>query len=599
MGWVASFAVAVLTAVLAMFGSGLVASLAVDWYSISSFEGGSGYFVIGMSLLGLIGGFVIGLVAARVVAARPNPTFLKGLGAACGTVATILFLIGGGARLLAHVPPEIDGETLFLQVELRWPENGLPAPASIPGAGYLRLGSSTGSVVGATEDGPLFVEDARQVDGRWIVPGAVWIFTSRGQRLLMTGIGETDLGGFVVPLPAHPGAAHQQWSDWLPHAAPGQPALPDQLTFRFRVARTSEALRTTRVGGFEIQTIVNSFSRSSDPDGFNANSRFRVLHGGQPLAGGDEAGAVAVLGGPRPGLLIQRTQPDGASECSFVSDESGAPAVTPIGTCTLPMEPRPLTSDQRLFAAARDAKRPSGWVDWHTLSRPGLFQMNDYVLDTRSHGVRRFTRPPGSYPISDVPPLGLSPDERSFITFGHDGSSEQPVLMVTDAQADRTYTVAIDRQRMRFNDYDLIDPDWVLHHFEWHRESSDADTLRARDSFVPLPYRGQLTLGKPGEYMSYTVRPGGEPLRAAVVGILQSSLGAERLEDRLDGYEQRLRLGDHTLLVTVVETPGYVNVTMDYGKSDAETMKRIAAAVDSALATGKYDGAFAATTNPS
>ena len=31
---------------------------------------------------------------------------------------------------------------------------------------------------------------------------------------------------------------------------------------------------------------------------------------------------------------------------------------------------------------------------------------------------------------------------------------------------------------------------------------------------------------------------------------------------------------------------------MDYGQSDAEFMKRVAATLDAALATGKYDGAF-------
>lgn len=45
-----------------MFGAGTVAGLAVDWYNVSSFEGGAGFFVVGMALVGLIAGFLIGLV---------------------------------------------------------------------------------------------------------------------------------------------------------------------------------------------------------------------------------------------------------------------------------------------------------------------------------------------------------------------------------------------------------------------------------------------------------------------------------------------------------------------------------------------------------
>ena len=106
MGWLASIVIALLSGIFALFGAGTVASLVVDWYNISSFEGGSGYFVIGMALLGLLAGLVLGLVIARVVAARPKPSFLKGLGTSCGAIALILAVIAGGSRLLADVPPE-------------------------------------------------------------------------------------------------------------------------------------------------------------------------------------------------------------------------------------------------------------------------------------------------------------------------------------------------------------------------------------------------------------------------------------------------------------------------------------------------------------
>ncbi len=88
--------------------------------------------------------------------------------------------------------------------------------------------------------------------------------------------------------------------------------------------------------------------------------------------------------------------------------------------------------------------------------------------------------------------------------------------------------------------------------------------------------------------MSYTVRPGGEKLRSAIVGLLLSEMKGERLPDRLDGYEQRVQVDGKLLLITIIETSNYVSVSMDYGQSDAEFMKRVAATLDAAIATRKY-----------
>ena len=380
-------------------------------------------------------------------------------------------------------------------------------------------------------------------------------FTGRGQRLLEAGVGDKNLGAFIVPLPAHPGSAEQQWSDWLPHAASGQPPLPDQVTYRFRVARTSEPLRTIRVGGFEIQTSQQ-------------RQQFLQRRGLQRLVKVPDPASRAAPGWRRRGrgrrgrrrrttaLLVERLedgQPDG---CAFITDGAERPTVAPIGPCTMPMELQPLTSDQAVFIDARDARRPTGWVDWHTLKQPGLFLLNDHVVDTRSLTFRTFTRTLEPYPAS-MPPLVVSPDERSFAWFAHDGSEDKPVLGVTSIAASRSYTVPIDRGRMRFNEYHKLDPAWVAHHFEWRRGPDGADVLAARETFGPLPYRGDLTLGKPGEFMSYTVRPGGEKLRSAIVGLLLSEMKGERLPDRLDGYEQRVRVDGKLLLITIIETSNY------------------------------------------
>ena len=90
MSWMLTLVVAVLTAVFGLFAAGAVAALAVDWYRVSSFEGGSGYFVILLALVGGAAGFLIGLVGSRVVAARANPGFFKALGTSVAVLAAMI-----------------------------------------------------------------------------------------------------------------------------------------------------------------------------------------------------------------------------------------------------------------------------------------------------------------------------------------------------------------------------------------------------------------------------------------------------------------------------------------------------------------------------
>ena len=68
MSWLASIAIALLTAAVGLMLGGYLASLAVGWYRVSSFEGGAGYFVVGLALVGFVVGLALGLFVSRVVA---------------------------------------------------------------------------------------------------------------------------------------------------------------------------------------------------------------------------------------------------------------------------------------------------------------------------------------------------------------------------------------------------------------------------------------------------------------------------------------------------------------------------------------------------
>jgi hypothetical protein len=151
---------------------------------------------------------------------------------------------------------------------------------------------------------------------------------------------------------------------------------------------------------------------------------------------------------------------------------------------------------------------------------------------------------------------------------------------------------------MRYSTYSAIDPRWVDHHFEWVRGPEGNDQLAARSSFATLPYVGEFTPNKPGQYQTYTIRPGREPLRAAVLGILLAEPGAERIEDELNGYHQRVRIEGRILSITVVDSEPYVYVSMESGKEEPAFMTRIASHLDAAFATGKYDAAFETRKKP-
>jgi hypothetical protein len=79
---------------------------------------------------------------------------------------------------------------------------------------------------------------------------------------------------------------------------------------------------------------------------------------------------------------------------------------------------------------------------------------------------------------------------------------------------------------------------------------------------------------------------------AAILAVLLAEPGAERIEDELNGYHQRVQIDGRILSLTVVDSEPYVYVSMESGKQEPEFMAKIASRLDAAFATGKYDEAF-------
>ena len=65
MSWLVSILVGLLMAAFGALYAGFMANAAAPWLRISSFEGGSGYFVVMLGLVGLISGLILGIVVSR------------------------------------------------------------------------------------------------------------------------------------------------------------------------------------------------------------------------------------------------------------------------------------------------------------------------------------------------------------------------------------------------------------------------------------------------------------------------------------------------------------------------------------------------------
>src|SRR5262245_32512129 len=121
MNWLSSIFVSILSGITGLFLAGVVASACVAWYHITSREGASGYVVLFTALGGGLAVLFIVLVTARMMATSYGPGFVKELGGALGVILAIACVSALLCRLLADVPPKIDGKQLNLEVEFRFP----------------------------------------------------------------------------------------------------------------------------------------------------------------------------------------------------------------------------------------------------------------------------------------------------------------------------------------------------------------------------------------------------------------------------------------------------------------------------------------------
>lgn len=238
MNWFLSLVVACITAIAGCLGAGFVANVFVGWFRITSREGAAGYYVVAFALLGLLGGLVIGLVGARIVAAGASPGFLKALGVGLGGTAGVLVLMLGIGWLMADFPPRIDGQDLYLDVEVRFPPT-IKLPDRTASDLYRWNVSLTAMSRGRRQIWrQLRLNEARPDGDSVIVPTTVYIASSDPLRSLGVGCGDHGAQFFTPGLPAKPTRADMDWSSWQtsPHDLYNKPVPAEQaVAVRYRV----------------------------------------------------------------------------------------------------------------------------------------------------------------------------------------------------------------------------------------------------------------------------------------------------------------------------------------------------------------------------
>ncbi len=193
---------------------------------------------MGLALLSAFACFVVGLITVFQLAPTDGIEWLQAL-AWASMVAIGLF---GGIYtvcwMLADIPPEIDGQPLRLEVEIKLPIDRALTPAAGSGGNSLRLYSVVRKTSRKFAEGNLHLAHARLEEDRWILPGSVELFTMRGTRSLILNLNGEECLGYDIPLPARPTRKFLEWSQWGPRPKAPLPAWPEtKHSYRFRVQK--------------------------------------------------------------------------------------------------------------------------------------------------------------------------------------------------------------------------------------------------------------------------------------------------------------------------------------------------------------------------
>lgn len=235
MSWPLTLLFGLLTGFAGAAYGGVMADLAVRWLRISSFEGGSGYFVVFNILFAFLGSTIAGLVVCRLAGGPGLGGVARGFGASLALVFVVVSALGALAWAQQEVEPLVAGEPVDVEVQLRFPPGAARPEQPSASNSYVALQSRSGR---SGRTAGLRFAEAREEEGRWIVPATIPLHATAADRILSVAWnGETQF--FNTAMPARPTRLDADWGPWLtPYLGNLTPPPPEAaFAMRYRLVR--------------------------------------------------------------------------------------------------------------------------------------------------------------------------------------------------------------------------------------------------------------------------------------------------------------------------------------------------------------------------
>jgi len=163
--------------------------------------------------LGILAGFVIGIICSIAVRREGSGGFLVAQGWSLLIVCGLAGLLGGVPYLLSDKPPRIDGKRLKLEFELRAPTTfkipDRPDGYSIQVCLYTDNRQNRYAFI----DWQAIAKDSEHAT----IPGHVPLLTHSRTRSLLASIGNEPVASQFIELgiPPAPRKEDETWSDWI------------------------------------------------------------------------------------------------------------------------------------------------------------------------------------------------------------------------------------------------------------------------------------------------------------------------------------------------------------------------------------------------